>query len=152
MATSFISYGDYGFWVSDVFMQLALNAINIEIKSNFHSKEGWLEDFRIKIEKDSKGHNFGSIDIHLDKYLADEHRKQLFLDIITNVLQRLVEREEKEDDISPDEFNAFIEPGLGIEINHSIAINHIINVLLWLKGLILGVVRVKSSDFIYYRF
>lgn len=152
MATSFISFGDYGFWVNDVFMQLALNAINTEMKSNFYSKEDWIEDFRIEIEKDSRGHNYGAINIHLDKHLSDDHKKQWFLDIITNTLKRLVEREEEEENINPDEFNAFIESGLGIEINHPVDINHIINVLLWLKGLVMGVVRVKSSDFIFYRF
>jgi len=150
MATSFISFKEYGFWINDGLMEVTLHYMN-KTFLNYTDREEWQEQFRMEIENCSKGFQRTFINFGMDEYLIDDSRIEFFVnDLIPKVLRLVMEKGEY---IEKAELNDMIvDEYYQGEWTKDLSTKKIIHILLWLKGLALGVVRLKASDFIYYRF
>jgi len=150
MASSFISFRENGFWINDNIMNITLHFLG-ETVNKIEEKPEWLKEFNEKIIYNSQGYQRSFMDFGMDDYLIDKDRIKLFTEeILIECMKNLLD---KGNEISADELNSFIvNENIQSEWDKPIKVSRIINVLKWLKGLSIGVVRVKDSDYIYYKF
>jgi hypothetical protein len=152
MASSFISFKEYGFWINDSIMELTLHYINdiLEQKTEQNSN-GWLSEFSEIIQKNSLGLFPAFMNLHLDVYLIDEDRIKTFFSILRKTKQLLFS---KGGYIDTKELNLIEEEkeSLGSVWLENFKTERVIKVVEYLELLILESLKIKSTDNIDYNF
>lgn len=106
MASSFVSYrnNNVGFWISDSLLEVVCTYIVKVIKTEKNNSE-WLSEMSVLLKKNSEGHYPSHMHLGLSEYLADDIKKDKFLEILDSVENLL---KGKGDYIEVDELNSFI--------------------------------------------
>lgn len=95
MASSFIQYGDRGFWIYDSAMETVVYFINIVMHNEQYANIRWLNSTRKRFGRIERGEMCSFISLGLDEILTKPDRVQVFLKILNDTRELVLTKGEE---------------------------------------------------------
>jgi hypothetical protein len=94
MASSFINFNENGFWGKDAFVESFQLLLFEEIVDQYGSTIDWLNSYRREIALQSLPLIYGGMSMCLDDTLINQSRKEIFLNLIEIIKNKIVSDEQ----------------------------------------------------------
>lgn len=93
MASSFIGFNDNGFWAGDGFVEASQLLLFEEINNQYRDTIEWLNIYKKEIALQSLPLMVGAMSMCLDETLIDQSRKEILLELINKIKNRIASDE-----------------------------------------------------------
>jgi len=148
MASSFISYKEYGFWIHDGLMEIVAGFIYVEL-SKEKNKPDWLIDMMGLLKRNSLGYYASGMKFKFEDFLATKEKMNFFLELLKQIQNTLLKNgaqtglRELKNEIYGDERGYW---------NEEIETDRLIKIIDYIKELLDGKLMITVSAPINYHF
>ncbi|EDP96421.1 hypothetical protein U8527_09930 [Kordia algicida OT-1] len=89
MASSFIEHKNYGFWASDGFVEAMQICLIDEIEATSFDSKSWIIQYKDELALQSIPLVYGGMSMSLDRFLINDERKKIVIDLIDKIIQKI---------------------------------------------------------------
>jgi hypothetical protein len=90
MASSFISFGEFGFWANDSFVEAMQLCLINEIEKSQISSIEWLNLFKTELALQSFPMIYGGMSMELDEFLTEDTKKLIVIGLLDKITDRII--------------------------------------------------------------
>ena len=88
MASSFIEFGNYGFWAKDGFVEAVQLCLINEIEEGDYGHLDWISEYKIELAFQSLPIIYGGMSMELSEFITDKDRKHILIELSEKIIAK----------------------------------------------------------------